>query len=241
MNEVVPLKIGIGLFTIVFIFGCFTLCAQLMWPKNSLYKRPCNTHPIIVIDPGHGGNPGSVSKRGFKEKAITLDIALRLEKLVKKNKLADVFLTRRKDVPLSLVDRRAYANKKKCDVFISIHANASHNTATNQVEVYYSSDWSHLLAKTISQNLSSSFQIKHRIEDVDWTVLWDNWAPQGAVLVETMYLTNEDGERILGNQKGREQIAQSLFKSLESVVSQVKKQPASLNSAQDISMDKSAH
>ncbi|MDP2960535.1 MAG: N-acetylmuramoyl-L-alanine amidase, partial [candidate division Zixibacteria bacterium] len=39
---------------------------------------------VIILDPGHGGeNSGAVGSKGLKEKDVVLDIALRLEKLLK--------------------------------------------------------------------------------------------------------------------------------------------------------------
>jgi N-acetylmuramoyl-L-alanine amidase len=187
----------------------------LEWPEVSPHKRQPNSQPIIVIDPGHGGSPGSVSSSGIKEKDITLAIALKLEKLLKEEGIARVFLTRRTDRPMSLVQRREFANRMRCDLFVSIHTNASRLRERNHIEVYYSSPWSKTLARTIGKRLSSEFPLELRIEDVAWTVLWDNWAPLGAVVIETMFLTHEDGEKILASEEGRERIATSVFLALQ--------------------------
>ena len=196
-----------------------SLCARIEWPEVSPHKRQPNLHPIIVIDPGHGGSPGGVSRNGIKEKDLTLDIALRLEKLIEQNETAQVFLTRRADRSMSLIERREFANRKQCDIFVSIHTNASRLRSRNHVEVHYSSPWSRPLAQAIGEQLSSEFQLELRIEDVAWTTLWDNWAPLGAVLVETMYLTHEDGEKILASEDGKQRIAASVFRALEKTLS----------------------
>lgn len=91
----------------------------------------------IVIDAGHGGNdPGAVGPTGLKEKDVVLDIALRLEKLVKANISNDVILTRKDDTFIHLEERTAIANKNKADLFVSIHANASRNKNTRGIETY---------------------------------------------------------------------------------------------------------
>jgi N-acetylmuramoyl-L-alanine amidase len=61
--------------------------------------------------------------------------------------------------------------------------------------------------------------MEFRVEDVAWTVLWENWAPLGAVLIETMYLTHKDSGRILISEEGRERIAASVFLALEKTLS----------------------
>ena len=208
------MRVVVGLL-VLGVFLCGTpLVASIQWPESSPRQRQPNPHPIVVIDPGHGGNPGSVSRSGVKEKDVTLDIALRLEALLEEEGTARVFLTRRKDRSMSLVDRREFANRKRCDLFVSLHTNASRHRDRNQIEVYYSSPWSRPLAQVVGEQLASEFPLKSRIVDVAWTVLWDNWAPLGAVMIETMYLTHEDGERILASEEGRQRIAASVFLAL---------------------------
>ena len=91
----------------------------------------------IVIDPGHGGHdPGAVGLNGLYEKDVVLDIALKLKEILSKNPLYEVFLTRETDIYIPLEERTAIANKKKADLFISIHANASPTRKAKGVETY---------------------------------------------------------------------------------------------------------
>ena len=90
----------------------------------------------IVIDPGHGGHdPGAISNRA-REAEVVLDIALRLEKLLLKQKGIEVVLTRRTDTFVPLEERTAIANREDADLFLSIHANVGRNAAANGVETY---------------------------------------------------------------------------------------------------------
>ena len=91
----------------------------------------------IVIDPGHGGKDPGCIWRGIKEKDITLRIAKILAKKLKKELNCKVYLTRTKDVYLSLERRTAIANMKKADLFISIHVNAHRNRRIRGVETYF--------------------------------------------------------------------------------------------------------
>ncbi|MDY6820454.1 MAG: N-acetylmuramoyl-L-alanine amidase [Deferribacterota bacterium] len=90
----------------------------------------------IVIDPGHGGKDPGATYYGLYEKDIVLDIALELKRLFEENTSIKVFLTRSTDVFIPLEERTAIANKKKADVFVSIHVNASKNRSANGVETY---------------------------------------------------------------------------------------------------------
>ena len=63
----------------------------------------------ICVDPGHGGaDPGAVGPTGLKEKDVNLAVGLKLAELLKS--IAEVKLTRTKDIAVSLKDRAAIAN-----------------------------------------------------------------------------------------------------------------------------------
>jgi N-acetylmuramoyl-L-alanine amidase len=92
----------------------------------------------IVIDAGHGGHdPGSIGPGGLQEKDLVLDVALRLEKLVRTRLGAEVILTRGQDVFVPLEERTAIANSKGADLFLSIHANSSRSPRPRGVETYF--------------------------------------------------------------------------------------------------------
>jgi N-acetylmuramoyl-L-alanine amidase len=93
----------------------------------------------IVIDPGHGGHDtGTIGRHGLMEKDVCLDVALRLGKLIEQ-KLpgAEVIYTRKDDTFVSLEQRTAIANQAHADLFISIHANSSHDREARGIETYY--------------------------------------------------------------------------------------------------------
>jgi N-acetylmuramoyl-L-alanine amidase len=92
----------------------------------------------IVVDPGHGGkDPGAVGPNGVLEKDITLAMAKLLKKQLEKDIGCEVVLTRDRDVFLPLEERTAIANKVGADLFISLHANASHHRSAYGTETYY--------------------------------------------------------------------------------------------------------
>jgi N-acetylmuramoyl-L-alanine amidase len=90
----------------------------------------------IVIDPGHGGyDPGALGA-GISEADVVLDVALRLEALLREAGV-DVILTRRTDEFVPLEERPAIATREQADLFLSIHANASRTRTARGVESYY--------------------------------------------------------------------------------------------------------
>jgi N-acetylmuramoyl-L-alanine amidase len=91
----------------------------------------------IVIDPGHGGyQPGAISRTGLAEKDVTLDIALRLRRLMKQSPF-EVLLTRDTDQTVTLADRVAFANSHNADLFVSIHINWMQPRSIRPLETYY--------------------------------------------------------------------------------------------------------
>lgn len=79
---------------------------------------------IVVVDAGHGGHDPGTHGKNSKEKDIALQIALKLGKELKsKSDNIEVIFTRKTDVFIPLHKRIAIANKKKADLFVSIHCN----------------------------------------------------------------------------------------------------------------------
>jgi N-acetylmuramoyl-L-alanine amidase len=91
----------------------------------------------IVIDPGHGGHDPGTKARGVTEADLVLDVALRLEALLRKISGVEVILTRRTDEFVPLPERTAIANREGADLFLSIHVNSSPNAQTRGIETYF--------------------------------------------------------------------------------------------------------
>lgn len=117
----------------------------------------------IVIDPGHGGHDPGAQGPGLNEADLVLDVALRLERLLKKEQGLDVVLTRRSDVYIPLVERTNMANRQNADMFISIHANASRNAAARGIETYFLSFASSPDAEAVAarENAASEREMHH--------------------------------------------------------------------------------
>ena len=80
---------------------------------------------IIVIDAGHGGkDPGCIGRGGTREKDIVLSVAKKLKNKLDTNGFK-TYMTRSDDRYLKLAERASIAEKKKADLFISLHANAN--------------------------------------------------------------------------------------------------------------------
>jgi N-acetylmuramoyl-L-alanine amidase len=92
---------------------------------------------VVAIDAGHGGDdPGAIGANGAQEKDITLAIARKLARLVKRERGMRPVLIRDGDYYVSLRRRIAIARKNQADVFVSIHADAFNDPRVSGSSVY---------------------------------------------------------------------------------------------------------
>jgi N-acetylmuramoyl-L-alanine amidase len=118
------------------------IVAPLCRPSDHAAYLPASTPRVIVIDPGHGGiDPGAQNlKLKLDEKDMTLDVSLRLTKLLERSGWR-VILIRNKDVELSkdkkadLLMRDEVANRNNADIYLSIHFNSA-GPSVSGVETY---------------------------------------------------------------------------------------------------------
>lgn len=95
------------------------------------------TKPLIVIDPGHGGeDPGAISYTGRYEKNLTLQMAKEIKKSIESTGKYRVVLSRKTDKALALRNRIAFAHENKAALFISIHADSAKNKKARGLSVY---------------------------------------------------------------------------------------------------------
>lgn len=98
--------------------------------------------PLVVLDPGHGGDQtGASGPEGIWEKNLCLTIAKKVKAQLEKELKATVILTRDRDALVHLSERVVLANKKRPELFISIHANSMPTAAQRRlnqgIETYF--------------------------------------------------------------------------------------------------------
>ncbi|MCF7688104.1 MAG: N-acetylmuramoyl-L-alanine amidase [Cephaloticoccus sp.] len=119
------------------------LFSPLLLPGENETRVPALK--TIVLDAGHGGrDPGKENRKlGVNEKSLTLDTAVRLQKVLESMGYR-VILTRSADINLGsdkasdLLARATITKKAEADLFISLHFNAVAHDANrvSGVEVY---------------------------------------------------------------------------------------------------------
>ena len=99
-----------------------------------------NEKPVIVIDPGHGGDNEGTTENNHVEKNMTMITALSMYHELSKYDELDVYLTHTEDKDMSLKQRAKFASDVNADMLISLHYNASvdHNLFGAEAWIPYS-------------------------------------------------------------------------------------------------------
>jgi len=80
----------------------------------------------VAIDVGHGGDdPGAIGLKGTREKDVVLQVARRLERLIKMQLGIPVYMSRDGDYNLTRQQRLETAAREDVDLFLLLHAQSS--------------------------------------------------------------------------------------------------------------------
>jgi N-acetylmuramoyl-L-alanine amidase len=173
----------------------------------------------VMIDPGHGAtDPGAISVNGRYEKDLTLAIALKVQKLLDKEKLIQPVMLRADDAYKSPVQRAEIANLADVNLFISIHANTASTPSVKGTETYYWKDDSAAFAQTVHKSLLEAFgSADRKVKKERFIVIRETKMP--AVLLELGFLTNAEDEAKLYNENMQDRIAESIVKAIKTYYS----------------------
>ena len=187
--------------------------------SDSLYGK------CIYLDPGHGGlDPGAIYG-GVKEEDINLEIAFKLKESLEE-KGAIVYLTRDGDYDLSngaklrkrsdLYKRSVLINNSGCDMYLSIHLNASTSTNWKGAQVFYDdiNKENVKIAKILQEELKNDFHTNRKYGEVKDGYLYRHVKVPG-VLVELGFLSNPYERKNLRNSNYQKRIADSLANGIE--------------------------
>jgi N-acetylmuramoyl-L-alanine amidase len=85
--------------------------------------------PVIVLDPGHGGDDTGAQKNGTVEKDVVLAFSLMLRDKLNATGRYKVLMTRDKDVFVELNKRREFAEHHMASLFVAVHADYAQSSA----------------------------------------------------------------------------------------------------------------
>lgn len=168
----------------------------------------------VVIDPGHGGHDhGGRSLRGWDEKDLALDTAMRLQKNLQQRGFR-VIITRSTDTFIPLDQRVAISNGTSNCIFVSVHYNWDRGRSGHGVETYFCSPRSQRLAANVQNALSRAYSTSNRgVKRGCWIrVLRKNIRP--AILVEGGFDSNPAENAFLQTASGRQRIADAIARGI---------------------------
>lgn len=183
------------------------------------------TQKTVIVDAGHGGDDGgAIGIDGTVEKDINLDIALKLEKILKFYGF-NVIMTRTQDVmtcddgldslrkrKISDIHNRFELMRKNPDaIFISVHQNIFEDSSQHGTQVFYSGndERSKELAEAIQTSVTLTLQRKNgRVVKKSGSGIYLLYhAKIPAVLVECGFISNSDEEKKLKDESYRMKLA----------------------------------
>ena len=101
-------------------------------PKPALSPRAraeAMYRPVIVIDPGHGGDDTGATRHGTVEKDVVLAFSLKLRDKLQSTGRYKVLLTRETDTFVELNARREFAERQLASLFVAVHADYAQSNA----------------------------------------------------------------------------------------------------------------
>jgi N-acetylmuramoyl-L-alanine amidase len=213
--------------------GCLTFVVapdELPLTKEEITNSLNPPRVTVVIDAGHGGKDNGAKGNGLTEKDLTLDVALRVNKLLQSFGFPTV-LTRSDDRFFSLAQRTSMANDVADSIVLSLHFNHDRAGSSSGVETFYAkqkvtpdsewtwvgffsepdapSDTGEALAGFIQSAIAQRLQVNNRgIKPSALYMVRHTRAP--AVLIESGFLSNAFEAQLLSNPQYRDRLASAI-------------------------------
>lgn len=176
-----------------------------------------NNKKLIVIDVGHGGHDHGATFEDLKEKEIVAQIA---NKIYEYNdpSTVEIVLLRDADEFVSLQDRITKINELNPDLVLSLHVNQSKNKEAKGLEAFISEkNPQYQLSEAYAQKIlthQNPIKLEQRgIKKANFLLLRESKA--AAITLELGFISNESDKDYLTSDKGQDEIAQSILKSLQ--------------------------
>ena len=204
---------------VVFIFGI--LLFDIVKADDGVLYGKC-----IYLDPGHGGLDPGATYAGVKEEDINLSIAFKLKERLELDG-AVVYLTRDGDYDLApagskqrkrddLYRRSVLINNSGCDMYLSLHLNATTSTSWTGAQVFYDDINSQniKLAEILQKQLRADLKTTRKYKEVTDGYLYKRVKVPG-VLVEMGFLSNPGERSRLKTDSYQKLIANSIARGIK--------------------------
>ena len=175
-------------------------------------------HPLIMIDPGHGGTDEGSYAGGILEKDINMEIAKKLRECLEEAGYR-VLMTRCSDTYLTKEQRAEAANRYGADAFVSIHQNTYEEEEPTGIETWYDgtdpSRDSRRLALLIHEETVKRTGAKERELRGDAGFVVTGWTKMPACLIETGFLSSPEEREKLTQAEYQEKLAEGIAEGID--------------------------
>ncbi len=176
---------------------------------------------MIYIDVGHGGVDSGTKYKDLLEKDLNLEIGYELMGELE-NAGAKVYMTRYGDYDLStnnayfrkrsdLANRAKIINDSNCDMFISLHLNATTSSKWSGVQVFY--DDVNLANEKIATYLQASLGGERKQMELNGHYMYERVKVPG-VLIELGFLSNANDRAKLQDATERIKMVRKIVKGI---------------------------
>jgi N-acetylmuramoyl-L-alanine amidase len=180
---------------------------------------------VIYVDPGHGGRDPGANYKDILEKDINLEISKTLSNLLAE-KGAIVYMTREADYDLArpniaerkrsdLSRRIRMINESMCDVYVSIHLNATTSTTWRGAQVFYDdvNDKNKVLGEKMQTSFKKHLASRRKLKQVNDLYMYRVIKRPG-VLLEVGFLSNANERYVLQKAYYQKKIANAIVEGL---------------------------
>ena len=192
-NHSLRARTGVACVGLIVLAGCFTLVIAPDVEENDDRIFSLTQLPAVVIDAGHGGKDEGAKSKGVLEKTLTLDVALRLERILNARGFSTI-QTRTQDVFVTLSERSQIANRVKSPaIFVSIHFNQGNERDIAGIETFYAdnkvptaTDWTWVGFFSRSEPLDTGEELA---AEVQYAVILKTGARDRGIRARHLYVT----------------------------------------------------
>lgn len=187
-----------------------------LFPSNVDFEGDFLKGKKIVIDPGHGdsNNLGSVGATGLREIEVVLDVAKRLENLLKENGVIVVLTRRTLTTSLNNVQRGQLANSENAGIFLRIHSDSNPDKTISGTQTLWFKDNSKEAAKIFQQETVEGAGLK----DLGTKKVFSEGFEASnvpSISVDIAKISNPSDELQLKNPIFRQKVALALYNAIK--------------------------
>ena len=207
------------------IIICFILFTAFLPTVTASIKDLNLLGRTIVLDAGHGGVDNGAQNGKIIEKELNLVLVNKLEKeLISRG--ANIYLTRDSDKDLSattvnrkrndLYNRAKYINEISPDMYISLHLNATTNSAWKGFQVFYNNKnkQNKEIAETITNYMKNNMSNIREIKREENLYMYKHIKVPG-ILIEAGFISNPNDNYLLRQEEYQNKLINLIADSIE--------------------------